>query len=208
MRKLFYFFFKYLCWFFFKIYCRIESYNTEKVPVKGGVLVASNHTSYLDPLILGAALKRQATFMAKEDLFTIPLVGTFVKAFSSPLRRGHPQPSSIKDAVQRLRRGEVIALFPEGIRSADGSLLDAKRGVGLIAAMGCSVVVPVYIDGSSNALPVGAKFIRPAKIRVFFGDPIEKETGESGKDFQQRVIGYIIDAIRRCKDPSEGNKRR
>ena len=178
----------------------MESHYAEKVPEKGGVVVASNHASYLDPLILGAVLPRQATFMARDDLFSIPLVGTFVKAFSFPIRRGSPVPSTIKEAAQRLRRGEVIALFPEGGRSADGGFLNAKRGVGLIAAMGCSAVVPVYIDGTHKALPVGAKYIRPAKIRVFFGDPIERATGETDRDFQKKVSGYIMNAIGRCKE--------
>jgi len=178
----------------------MELHHADKVPAKGGVVVASNHASYLDPLILGAAIRRQATFMARDDLFAIPLVGTFVKAFSFPIKRGSPLPSTIKEAAQRLRKGEVIALFPEGGRSADGGLLDAKRGVGLIAAMGCSVVVPVYIDGSHKALPMGAKHIKPAKLRVFFGDPIKRATGESDRDFQKKVTGYIMNAIGRCKE--------
>jgi 1-acyl-sn-glycerol-3-phosphate acyltransferase len=208
LRKLFYFAFKYLFWLFFKVYCRMELHYAEKVPVKGGVVVASNHASYLDPLILGAALGRQATFMAREDLFAIPLIGTFVKAFSFPIKRGSPLPSTIKEAAQRLRRGEVIALFPEGGRSADGSFLNAKRGVGLIAAMGCSVVVPVYIDGSHKAFPVGAKYIKPAKVRVFFGDPIERLTGEADRDFQEKVTGYIMNAIGRCKELLGGCENR
>lgn len=196
----------YLYWFFrtlflivFKIFFGLKAIDYERVPEKGGVIVAANHASYLDPLIIGTALKRRATFMARRGLFKIPLIGTFVNAFSFPVDRDRPQPSTIKEAVTRLKKGELIVLFPEGGRSTDGSLLDARRGVGMIAAMSMARVVPALIEGADRALPVGAKFIKPAKIRVTFGNPIEIEGEETGKDFQERIARDIMEAIRSLK---------
>ncbi|MBI3377723.1 MAG: 1-acyl-sn-glycerol-3-phosphate acyltransferase [Nitrospirae bacterium] len=189
-----------LCFVLFKIFFRFKIVNIEKVPEKGGVIVVSNHVSHLDPLVIGAAIRhRQATFMAKRGLFKIPLVGAFVKTFSFPVDRDTPQPSTIKEAVRRLKNGELIVMFPEGGRSKDGSLLDAKRGTGLIAALSGAKVIPAYIDGTDTALPAGAKFISLSKIRIIFGNPIETKDRESGRDFQERIGNDIMEAVRNLK---------
>lgn len=189
-----------LLFILFKIFFRFKIINIEKVPEKGGVIVVSNHVSHLDPLVIGAAIrKRQSTFMAKRGLFKIPLVGAFVKTFSFPVDRDTPQPSTIKEAVRRLKKGELIVMFPEGGRSKDGSLLDAKRGTGLIAALSGAKVIPAYIDGTDTALPAGAKFIRLSSIGIIFGDSIETKNRESGKDFQERIGNDIMEAVRSLK---------
>ena len=150
--------------------------------------------------MIGAAIrKRQSTFMAKRGLFKIPLIGAFVKTFSFPVDRDTPQPSTIKEAVRRLKKGELIVMFPEGGRSRDGSLLDAKRGTGLIAALSGAKVIPAYLDGTDTVLPAGAKFVSLSKIRIIFGDPIETKDRESGKDFQERIGNDIMKEIRNLK---------
>ena len=185
-----------------KIFFRLKIIDVEKVPKKGGVIVVSNHVSHLDPLVIGVAIrKRQSTFMAKSGLFKIPLIGAFVKTFSFPVDRDNPQPSTIKEAVKRLKNGEIIVMFPEGGRSRDGSLLDAKRGTGMIAAMSKAVIVPAFIEGTDKALPAGARRIRLSRIKVYFGEPIEIKGTETGKDFQERIGSDIMEAIRdlKCK---------
>lgn len=195
MRRACYLFFKAIFWIIFKSFFRLEVRGAENVPVIGGVIVAANHSSYLDPPVIGVALKRQATYMAREGLFKIPLLKNFVAAFSFPVKRGRPRPSTIKEAVQRLKRGELVVMFPEGGRSQDGTLLDPKRGVGLIATMSRVPIVPALIRGTEKALPAGARFIRPAKIRVVFGRPIVIGTEEADKDFQERVARDIMGEI-------------
>jgi 1-acyl-sn-glycerol-3-phosphate acyltransferase len=187
---------------FFGTYNRLEVIGAEYVPATGGVIVAVNHASYLDPLVIGAALKRRATYMAREGLFKIPGIGTFVGSFSFPVRRGKPRPSTIKEAVRRLNRGELLVMFPEGGRSAGGEILDAKRGVGMIAAMSRSPVVPAIISGTERALPVGAKLIKPAKIKVIFGESIEIGNEEPDREFQERICRSIMDEIRGLKPES------
>jgi len=184
----------------FKIFFRLKIDGIEKVPQKGGVIVASNHASHLDPLVIGSAIrKRQATFMAKRGLFKIPFIGAFVKTFSFPVDRGAPQPSTIKEAVRRLKNGELIVMFPEGGRSRDGSLLDAKRGAGMIAAMSKAVIVPAFIDGADKALPAGARYIKLSNIKIFFGNPIETKGTETGKDFQEKIGSDIMKEIKNLK---------
>jgi 1-acyl-sn-glycerol-3-phosphate acyltransferase len=196
--KSWYNFFKFLFYIGFKIFNRLEVFSAEKVPEKGGVIVAANHSSYLDPPLIGVALKRRATFMAKEGLFKVPLLGRFVRAFSFPVRRGRPQPSTIKEAVRRLKEGQLIVMFPEGGRRSGGEINDVKRGVELLARMSGASVVPALIEGTDRALPVGAWFIRPAKVIVKFGDPITVNSND------EDITRAVIDAMKRLKSDSRG----
>jgi 1-acyl-sn-glycerol-3-phosphate acyltransferase len=199
LNSLFYQLLRTIFFIFLKIFNRLEVIGYENIPEKGGVIVAANHVSYLDPPVIGVALKRQAAFIAKEGLFRIPLIGRGIKAFSFPVKRDRPQPSTIKEAVSRLKHGGVLVLFPEGGRSANGSFLDAKRGVGMIAATSSTPVVPALIEGTDRAFPVGAKFFRPAKIRVVFGTPLKIEKKETDKHFQERISREIMERIKKLK---------
>lgn len=208
MQKGFYLFFKIILWVILRSFFRLEVKGAENVPPEGGVIIAANHCSYLDPPVIGVSLKRRATYMAREGLFRIPLLKTFVAAFSFPVKRGRPRPSTIKEAVQRLKSGELIVMFPEGGRSQDGSFLDPKRGIGLIAAMSNAPVVPTLIKGTERALPVGARFPRPAKIEVIFGRPLTIKRdgdGETEKDFQERIARDIMREIRMLNSGQKGS---
>ena len=192
---------------FFAIFCRIEVVNPDKVPPRGSVVLASNHVSYLDPLVILASLKRRPTFMAKESLFSVPMIGILVRTFSFPVRRGRPRPSTVRKALERLKCGGLIVIFPEGGLSADGSRLGAKRGVGMIAAMAGACIVPVCLDGTERALPVGARCVRPAKITVTFGDPIEVRRSEAGKGFHERVTQDVMGVIEKLRRGQGGALR-
>jgi 1-acyl-sn-glycerol-3-phosphate acyltransferase len=198
-----YWFFRHTFFVFFKVFNRFRVTGHENVPGTGGVIVAANHASYLDPLVVGAALKRRATYMAKEGLFRIPLIGEFVRSFSFPVRRDRPQPSTIKEAVRRLKKGELIVMFPEGGRSIGGSMLDAKRGVAVIAALSRAPIVPALVSGTDLSLPVGGKLLRPAKITVTFGKPLQVGSGETDKEYQERISRDIMDTVKKLKVESE-----
>lgn len=198
-----YWFFRHTFFIFFKVFNRLRVTGYENVPGTGGVIVAANHASYLDPLVVGAALKRRATYMAKEGLFKIPAIGEFVRSFSFPVRRDRPQPSTIKEAVRRLKNGELIVMFPEGGRSAGGSILDAKRGVAVIAALSRVPVVPALVRGTDASLPVGGRLLRPAKITVTFGKPLEVAKGETDKEYQERICADMMDTIKELRVKSE-----
>ncbi len=195
----FYWFFRAIFYIILKVFNRLEVIGSENIPKEGGVIVAANHVSYLDPPVIGVALKRRATYMAKEGLFNIPLLGVFIRSFCFPVRRGRPQPSTIKEAIKRLKQGELIVMFPEGGRSVDGSLLGAKRGVGVIAAISRMLVVPTLIKGTEKVLPVGASFLRPAKITVIFGNPVEIGREETDKQYQEKISRDIMERIQNLK---------
>ena len=157
--------------------------------------MAANHASYLDPLVIGAVSTRRVRFMAREGLFKIPLFRSFIKIFSFPIKRDKPHPSAIKESVKRLRRGELIVMFPEGSRSA---------------AISKKPVVPTFIKGTDKALPVGARLPRLSKITVLFGTPLAMHEGETEKQFQERLNRDIIKEIENLKTQAEahGTKNR
>ncbi|MDI6729287.1 MAG: lysophospholipid acyltransferase family protein [Thermodesulfovibrionales bacterium] len=179
----------------FKVFFRLKVYGPGFIPEKGGVIIAANHVSFLDPPLLGVALKRRATFIAKRYLFSVPFIGYIVKLYSIPVDAGRTRPSTIKEAVKRLKMGELIVIFPEGGINLNGSFIDAKRGVGLIAAMSGVPIVPAFIDGTQRALPVGSKFLRPAEIELHFGHPLKLKENEDAKEFEERICRDIMGKI-------------
>lgn len=191
-----YFFFRVLFYYIFRVFFGFKVYGSEVVPEIGGVIIAANHVSYLDPPVLGLALKRKAVFIAKKELFTLPVIGCLIRRLCIPVDREHPKPSTIKEALKRLRNGEVVVIFPEGGINLNGSFKDAKRGIGLISYMSNVPVIPVFIKGTHKALPVGTWFPRLAKIEVFFGNPLKLEEYEDEKDFQERICRDIMDRIK------------
>lgn len=161
---------------FLKTFCRLKVYGQENIPKTGAFILAANHVSYLDPLAVGVAANREVNFMARHDLFSVPILGWWmsnVKAF--PVKRDTADISALKEAIRRLRRGEGLVLFPEGRRSPDGEMLSPEAGVGFIAAKSQAIVIPVFVKGTDQALPKGAKFIKPHKISVYFGAQIHLE---------------------------------
>lgn len=184
----------------FRILFRLKIHGERNIPEKDGVIIASNHLSYLDPPILGVAINRRSTFIAKAGLFKIPLLNLIIKRYSIKVDRSSTRPSTLKRAVEVLRNGGVLIIFPEGGRSLDGNLMSIKRGVGVIAGLTGAPVVPAFIKGSGRALPRGARFIRPAKIEVFFGKPLEKRSSEGDKEFAARVVEELMDSLHGLKE--------
>jgi 1-acyl-sn-glycerol-3-phosphate acyltransferase len=180
-----------------------EVKGKENVP-EGGAIVAANHISYLDPPLVGSVTPRRATFMARKGLFKIPFLGTIIRPAAFPVDREKPRPSTIKEAVKRLKNGELIVIFPEGGRSETGELGEAKRGIGMIAGLSRVPIVPTLIKGSDKALPLGAKWIKRAKITVIFGNPIYpaasiEEKGQKKHDLHEHISSRIMAAIGEMK---------
>ncbi|MEW6601249.1 MAG: lysophospholipid acyltransferase family protein [Nitrospirota bacterium] len=172
-----------------------EVQGKENLPSKGGVLVAANHISYLDPPLVGSLLPRRTTFMARHGLFDIPVLGWMIKYAAFPVDRERTRPSTIKETVKRLKGGELIALFPEGRRSDSGELMDAKRGVGMIVSLSKVPVVPVLIIGSDKALPVNAKWLKRAKVTLVIGKPMYYTSFKEGKDYSGHELHERISTL-------------
>jgi len=190
----------------FRINGGLEVRGIENIPARGGVIVASNHLSYLDPPLIASVLPRRATFMARRGLFNISLLGCFIRHYAFPVDREKTHPSTIKEALRRLKDGEVLAIFPEGQRSETGRLLEGKPGIGMIAKLAKVSIIPTLIIGTDKALPVGAKWLRRAKISVIFGTPLApvaiEQEGISYKGISQKIMDLIGELKKRYADKS------
>ncbi len=157
----------------FKTYFRMTTHGLENIPPTGPVILAMNHASDLDPLVIGASDIRYPKVMAKAELMDIPILGAWIRLIGGfPVRRGLADRNAINIAIDVLKLGLPFGLFPEGTRSPDGKLQQANPGMAMIA---CAVenvpIVPILIEGTYEALPKGARFPRPRKVTLNIGRP-------------------------------------
>ncbi|MBI4825754.1 MAG: 1-acyl-sn-glycerol-3-phosphate acyltransferase [Nitrospirae bacterium] len=181
----------------------LEVIGRENIPLEGGVIIAANHVSYLDPPLIGSVLPRRGTFIAMKELFDMPLLGRVIRHYAFPVEEGGTRPSVIKKTISRLRAGELITIFPEGQRSVTGKLLKAKRGIGMLASMSNAPVVPALITGANIALPFNAKWLRRARISVIFGRPVYPvmaEGADNKNEGYEKISDQVMSAIREIKE--------
>jgi 1-acyl-sn-glycerol-3-phosphate acyltransferase len=184
----------------------LEVRGTEHVPREGAILVVANHASNLDPPLIGCRAPRQFCFLAKEELFRIPLFGRLIHALNArPLRREGADPRAVRTALRLLDEGKALLLFPEGTRGEEGTLRAAKAGAGMLAVMSGVPVVPAYIRGSGTVWPRGRKLPRTGKVIVSFGSPLrfERGTGPERKERYEAASRAMMDAIARLMPASE-----
>jgi 1-acyl-sn-glycerol-3-phosphate acyltransferase len=191
---------------FARIFFRLRILGAQHIPKTGGVLVAANHESYLDIPILGCALPRQTSFIGRMDLFS-GIAGVILRYMGwIPIRRERVDRKGFDEAIQRLKAGQLVVIYPEGGRSQDGGLQPGKPGVGMLVAAARCPVVPAFLEGTHEALPPRAKWIRSRPIRVVFGAPIdfspvlETESEETKKVLYQRMSQEIMDRIAELRD--------
>lgn len=173
----FYYVVKLILWVIFRVGHDLKVTGQEHVPKTGPFIIAANHVSFLDPPMVGVACPRRVVFMARRDLFRHWLLGAFLRSVKViPLARGEADVHAVRTALQSLRRGDIIGIFPEGGRQLSGTLGTAKRGVGLLATMARVPIVPAYLTGTFQALPPHATRLHRSKIRVAFGPAISYTT--------------------------------
>lgn len=178
---------KHICYIILKIFCQVELVNYKNIPSKGPAIIASNHISYLDPLLAGFGTRRRINFIARASLFKNLFFGWLLRRLGAfPLKNeGGSDTFAIKKSLRLLRNGKIVVIFPEGTRSYDGSLQEAHAGVGMLAYKSNATVIPVYISGSEKALPRNSKFLKPAKIVVNFGSPLMPVCNDDHPDYQE-----------------------
>ena len=171
---------------------RMEIKGAENIPDSGAVIIASNHVSNLDPLLLGSVVPRRLHFMAKEELFKNPVLGWICRTLGAfPVRRGASDRNAIKKAFDILKEGKMLAIFPEGTRSKDGVLRHLAPGTMLIAAKSDATLVPVAIKGQAswrNPFP---------KITIRFGKPIPIKPEHQTKDGMAKLTQRLSDDLAR-----------
>ncbi|WP_088535771.1 1-acyl-sn-glycerol-3-phosphate acyltransferase [Geobacter sp. DSM 9736] len=175
---------------------RVVVEGREKVPVASPVIFMSNHQSNFDILALFLAIPGQFSWIAKEELFRIPVFGhSMSRAGYIPLDRsdGRRALKSMDAAARRIRNGESVVIFPEGTRTVDGSLLPFKQGGFLLAGKAGVPVVPVTINGSGKINPSKRLELRSGVIRISFSDPL-LPSGSAPQE-RERLMQRVQDAI-------------
>jgi len=159
----------------------VRAHHRERLPAAGGVLVVSNHQSYLDPVLVAVGMQRPFHPMARESLFRfLPFALLIRSLYAFPVRRSAADLAAIREAMRRLKGGAVVLMFPEGTRTRDGSIARLHGGPITIAARAGVPVVPAVIDGAFEAWPRGRLLLRPHPIRVAFGPQISAEEAAAG----------------------------
>lgn len=185
---------------------RLEARDAVRVPATGPVLLVSNHSSVLDPPAVGGAASRKLSFLAKAELFRIPVLGPVLRRVGArPIRRAGADPAAMRTALRVLEEHGALLIFPEGTRGPEGVLRPAKAGAGMLAVMSGAPVVPVYVSGSGRAWPKGRRLPRPGRVTVVFGEPLRFEATRGGDRRQQYEAASraMMAAIGRLKDSLE-----
>ncbi len=182
-----------------RVLFRFRTVGTEHMPRHEGLLVAANHASYLDIPALGCALPRRVYYLGRYDLFPNRLLGGILRSLGwIPMRHYRLDRESFRTAIELIKGGKAVVIYPEGTRSKDGRLGPGKPGIGIIVAeTGCRVL-PVYLEGTHDVLPVGARWPRLRPIRVRIGESIDFSSDAAqyaGKQFFQHVSRTVMERI-------------
>jgi 1-acyl-sn-glycerol-3-phosphate acyltransferase len=186
----------------FRLFLRLRASGRENVPAAGPTLIVSNHISYLDPPLIGAAaLPRRTHFMAKAELFRIPLLGWAIRRLGAfPVVRGAADREALRIARALLAAGEAVVMFPEGTRSPDGRLRPAFTGAGALALEPGVCVVPAAVWGSRGARgPVRVVFGRPVDLADLASGPRSRRAREATR----RMMAAIADLVPAAGGPPQ-----
>lgn len=191
---------------------QLKVYGVRNIPKTGGIIIASNHASYIDPPAVGASsrLVRMTHFMARDTLFEKRFMGAFLRKVGViPLDRERGDLKAMKTAIQLLQNGASVALFPEGTRSPDGKLQPAKPGIGFLVAKGNAPVVPVYVHGSYEAWSKNSGGLKRTPVAVIYGQLITQEEIRSlgtGREAYGRIGELIMKRIAGLKENFEAGR--
>lgn len=184
---------------------RTRFIGVENLPVGRGYIVAGNHVSYLDPVLLWCGSRDPVHFLAKQELFDAPIIGWGLpRLWAVPIRRATADREAIGRASALLKHGEVVGIFPEGTRRRVGETVEeemgeAHAGVAFIAMHADAPVVPVGISGTERALPRGARIPRFPRVTISFGQPVRpQEFAEL--DRRERLEAMTAEIMRRIAE--------
>lgn len=197
-RAAFYWLIKTVAWPVTRSYIRLTVEGMENVPRTGSCIVAANHASYADAIVLGSAFPRRIAFMITEPIYRLRRLTWFYYMMGTvPLASGEGDPSAMKAALRILQKGGVLGIFPEGQRVSGGALGEGKAGTALLAARSGSPVVPAALIGTRDVMPVGAILPRPRRVRVVFGPPLRFVAAgrRPARDEIDRFTGELMKAI-------------
>ncbi|MHC4130371.1 MAG: lysophospholipid acyltransferase family protein [Planctomycetota bacterium] len=158
------------------LFFRLRVYGLDNIPKEGPFILASNHQSYLDPLLCGIFIKRHLVFLARDTLFVNRFFKWLLLSVNAiPLKRGEADISAIRTIIKKLEQGHGVCLFPEATRSNDGRIASLRPGFGLLCRRGNAALIPVAIDGAFECWPRDKKIFTRGSITVCYGNVITPE---------------------------------
>jgi 1-acyl-sn-glycerol-3-phosphate acyltransferase len=166
---------------------RIKAIGAEQFPKEGGVLLCCNHISNFDPIVVGIMIKRNVYYMAKEELFKLPVFGKVVEMCNAfPVKRGMSDREALRKGLKVLKEGHVLGLFPEGTRSKNGELGKGLAGAGFFALKSDAAVVPCAIIGPYKSF---------RKLKMVYGSPIDMTELRKNKASAEEATELIMSEI-------------
>ena len=188
--------FRFMLYIWMRIFHGLQFSGTENIPKTGPVIIAGNHPSYFDPIVLSLATPRHVRFFAIAELLKVPVIGWFARQWGIlPVYRGGDNEPTVQEALSVLRGGGAIGIFPEGRRSLQFAMGTARPGVGRLAVQSGAVIVPCVIYGTWKAWPHLTALPHPAKIVVDFLAPItvdSVDTRENHEKIAARVRELVV----------------
>jgi 1-acyl-sn-glycerol-3-phosphate acyltransferase len=180
---MFYWFVKGVFYPFVRLYLGLRREGLDHIPRRGPLIIVANHVSYMDAILLGSAAPRPIQFMVLQWMYDLLFLRWFYWGMGTvPVQSDGNDRKAIKRAMRVLERGRVLGIFPEGTRSPDGRIGETRPGAAMIAALSGAPVVPAFIAGARESMPVGARFPAPARVQVRFGPPIRYQRDRMKRD--------------------------
>lgn len=195
---------------FFKLYLGFRVVGRDNIPRNGAFIIASNHVSYIDPILLGTSVNRSLNYMARESLFLKRFPGWVMrKLHAFPVSRDNGDLSAIRESIGILNSDKPLVIFPEGTRSKDKALRRPKPGIGFIVARTKVPVIPAYVSGSFDAMPGGVKSIKRYPVRIYIGKRMDfsgyRFDKNNRKEIYQKISDDIMKEVARLKNEYESN---
>ncbi len=189
-------------WIVFKIFYRLSVTGQDNIPENGAAILVANHTSFLDPPMVAVTCKRHISFMAKVDLFKIPILSILLRSFNTlPVNKNKMDLKLIRTAFGRLKQGRLLGVFPEGTRRRVGpkKLGPLEPGAAYLILKSGTPMIPVGISGTDKVIPTGKRLPRFPKVTVVVGKPIhfniEKPSQENIAEVTERIEKGIVSLL-------------
>ena len=177
---------------------RIRFEGVAHVPATGPVVIAPNHVSFMDPILVTIPLRRALHYMALEPFFRIRGLGALMRwARAFPVQEGEADGPAVRRALRLLRQGEPVVIFPEGGRSPDGHAQRFRHGTARLCIDEGVAAAPIAIRGAFHAFPRGTNWPRPGRprVNVRFGRPLMPEEGETHQAFSLRMQQAVAELM-------------